>query len=186
APLFYFFFSVFPTRSPLDVRLPWLKWVLLLIGISISLSGVRIGDPRPVAPLVSLIGADAALKMMRLYIYGTIFLGLFSLGWNSLRAPNPEAKRKIHVILWGTLIGITPVTIIKLSTDIWQYHPPFWLEFFDICLVLLFPMCFAYAVVKHRVMEIPALLRHSARYVLVRRGFALLIVLLAASVNLIF
>jgi sigma-B regulation protein RsbU (phosphoserine phosphatase) len=186
APLFYFFFAVFPTRSPLDVRLPWLKWALLLIGISISLSGVRIGDPRPLAPLAGLIGANAALKAMRIYIYGTIFLGLFSLGWNSLRAPTAEAKRKIHVILWGTLIGITPATFIKLFEDVWQYHPPFWLDFLNICLVLVFPMCFAYAVVKHRVMEIPALLRHSARYVLVRRGFALLIVLLAASVNLIF
>ena len=27
APLFYFFFAVFPTRSPLDRRLPWLKWI---------------------------------------------------------------------------------------------------------------------------------------------------------------
>ncbi len=186
APLFYFFFAVFPTRSPLDILLPWLKWALLLIGISISLSGVKVGDPRPLSPLVELIGTNAALKGMRIYIYGTIFLGLFSLGWNSLRAPTPEAKRKIHVILWGTLIGITPATFMKLFEDVWGYHPPFWLDFLDICLVLVFPMCFAYAVVKHRVMEIPALLRHSARYVLVRRGFALLIILLAASVNLIF
>ncbi|HEX8764712.1 MAG TPA: hypothetical protein VF740_06100, partial [Candidatus Acidoferrum sp.] len=37
------------------------------------------------------------------------------------------------------------------------------------------PLSFAYAVVKHRVMEIPALLRHSARYVLVQRGFTILL-----------
>lgn len=186
APLFYFFFAVFPTRSPLDIRLPWLKWALLLIGISISLGGVNVGDPRPPAPVASLLGQAAALKAMRLYIYGTIFLGLFSLGWTALRAPTPEAKRKIRVILWGALIGITPATIMKLVVDIWAYRPPFWLDFFNVCLVLVFPACFAYAVVKHRVLEIPALLRHSARYVLVKRGFALLIILLAASVNLVF
>ena len=28
--LFYFFFAVFPTRSPIDRKVPWLKWVLLL------------------------------------------------------------------------------------------------------------------------------------------------------------
>ena len=186
APLSYFFFAVFPTRSPLDIRLPWLKWALLLIGISISVAGVNAGDPLPPPPVVRLIGEGAALKTMRLYIYGTIFLGLFSLGWTSLRAPTPEAKRKIRVILWGALIGITPATGMKLIEDIWEYHLPFWLDFICVCLVLVFPVCFAYAVVKHRVLEIPALLRHSARYVLVKRGFALLIILLAASVNLIF
>lgn len=30
--LFYFFFAVFPVRSPIDRKLPWLKWLLLAIG----------------------------------------------------------------------------------------------------------------------------------------------------------
>ena len=30
--LFYFFFAVFPTRSPIDRKLPWLKWALLIVG----------------------------------------------------------------------------------------------------------------------------------------------------------
>ncbi len=42
----------------------------------------------------------------------------------------------------------------------------------------LYPLSFAYAVVKHRVMEIPALLRRSARYVLVQRGFTILLLAL--------
>ena len=124
APLFYFFFAVFPTRSPLDIRLPWLKWLLLAVGVLISLSGITIGDPRPLDFLVGLVGASAALKMMRLYIYGTILLGLCSLGWNSLRAPTPDAKRKIRVILWGTLICIPPATFMKICEEVWQYRPP--------------------------------------------------------------
>src|SRR5437660_9371445 len=31
-PLFYLFFAVFPLQSPLDRRLPWLKWAGLLLG----------------------------------------------------------------------------------------------------------------------------------------------------------
>jgi sigma-B regulation protein RsbU (phosphoserine phosphatase) len=53
-------------------------------------------------------------------------------------------------------------------------------------LVLVFsvyPLSFAYAVVKHRVMEIPALLRRSARYVLVQRGF-LVLLFVAAGVTI--
>ena len=31
-PLFYFFFAIFPTQSPLDRRVPWLKWLTLAAG----------------------------------------------------------------------------------------------------------------------------------------------------------
>jgi serine phosphatase RsbU (regulator of sigma subunit) len=52
--------------------------------------------------------------------------------------------------------------------------------------VIFYPLSFAYAVVKHRVMEFPALLRRSARYVLVQRGYVVLIVLVAAAAILLF
>src|ERR1019366_7218113 len=34
--LFYFFFAVFPTRSPIDRKAPWLKWLLPGIGICLG------------------------------------------------------------------------------------------------------------------------------------------------------
>ncbi|HEV2988622.1 MAG TPA: PDZ domain-containing protein, partial [Candidatus Angelobacter sp.] len=185
APLFYFLFAVFPTRSPIDLRLPWLKWLLLVPGAWFGLFGLRVGNPNPDPALAHFLGERMALNAMLTFIYGTVFLGFTSLALNTLRAPNAEAKRKIRVILWGALIGITPATLEKVAIDFRGYQPPFWLDFFCILLVSLFPVCFAYAVVKHRVLEIPVLLRRSARYVLVRRGFALLVVLLASGVDVI-
>src|SRR5207244_408129 len=44
-PLFYLFFAVFPTQSPLDRRFPWLKWLALAFGVSIALPGLRAGHP---------------------------------------------------------------------------------------------------------------------------------------------
>ncbi len=52
--------------------------------------------------------------------------------------------------------------------------------------LFLFPLSFAYAVVKHRVMDIPVLLRRSARYLLVERGFAILILLISIGITLWF
>ena len=49
-------------------------------------------------------------------------------------------------------------------------------------LLWLFPLSFAYAVVKHRVLEIPVLLRRSARYLLVQRGFVILLAMLRTVV----
>ena len=50
----------------------------------------------------------------------------------------------------------------------------------------IFPLSFAYAVVRHRVLEIPVLLQRSARYLLVQRGFTILLAFLSASLTLLF
>jgi len=44
--LFFLFFAVFPARSPLDRRAPWLKWLGLALGLSFALSGLGTGGLR--------------------------------------------------------------------------------------------------------------------------------------------
>src|SRR5208282_2434330 len=136
--LFYFFFAVFPNRSPLDRRIPWLKWVALAIGILLAASAALSGLPRrPHLPLL-------------LFFYGLLALGFVSLIWNDFSAPTPEARRKTRVILWGTLVGVVPATLMLAANDFLGFHDPTWLVVVFVLLLWLFPLSFAYAVVKHR------------------------------------
>jgi sigma-B regulation protein RsbU (phosphoserine phosphatase) len=73
---------------------------------------------------------------------------------------------------------------MRAAEDSLHYIVPFWLTVLCVFLLLLFPLSIAYAVVKHRVMDVPILLKRSARYFVVERGFVFL--LLAASVGLTF
>ena len=50
----------------------------------------------------------------------------------------------------------------------------------------VWPLSFAYAVAKHRVLEIPVLLKRSARYVLVQRGYFVLLFAAAATAIALF
>src|SRR5208283_5313226 len=63
---------------------------------------------------------------------------------------------------------------------------PEWLNLISVMLILLFPLSFAYAVVKHRVLEIPVLLKRSARYLAVQRGFTILLFLISVGAALLF
>ena len=96
-----------------------------------------------------------------------------------------EARRKSRVILWD-LVGILPIALEKMAVDFVGYRPSFWLDTILVLVVFLYPLSFAYAVVKHRVMEIPVLLRRSARYVLVQRGFIVLMFMVAACAITLF
>ena len=186
-PLFYLFFAVFPLRSPLDRRFPWLKWVALLFGICIVLPGLRTGDPVLPQVVSHLVGSRAADLLTSALKYVFLALGMISLAQNSFTAAAPaEARRKSRVILWGTAVGVLPVVVGRAAVDFTGYQPSFWLDTGLVLVVFLYPLSFAYAVVKHRVMELPVLLRRSARYVLVQRGFIVLMFVVAAGAIALF
>jgi len=87
------------------------------------------------------------------------------------------------------LCGLGPF-LAMLATSVYfgkEYTTyPFWIWVPTALLLCLVPLSFAYAVVKHRVLEIPVLLKRSARYVLVQRGFIVLLLLLAAASIMVF
>ncbi|HXA81577.1 MAG TPA: SpoIIE family protein phosphatase [Methylomirabilota bacterium] len=184
-PLFYIFFALFPARSFLDRRAPWLKWIVLAIGVALALTGVFYGDLRETGAAAELLGQRAGdiLRLSLIYMdYAFIALGLISLAGNTFAgSSDPGVRRKSRVILWGTLIGVLPMVIERAAMDFAAYHPPFWVNTVLIIICALYPLSFGYAVVKHRVMDIPVLLRRSARYFLVQRGFIVLLFVAAFS-----
>ncbi len=181
APLFYLFFAVFPLHSPLDRRFPLLKWAALLLGVSIALPGLPTGDPGFPRVVSHLMGSRNAELIRFSLTYALLALGMISLAQNSFMADvSREARRKSRVILLGTVAGVLPIVLERLAVDFTGYRPSFWLDTVLVLVVFLYPLSFAYAVVKHRVMELPVLLRRSARYVLVQRGFVVLMFMVAA------
>jgi sigma-B regulation protein RsbU (phosphoserine phosphatase) len=183
---FYFFFAVFPTRSPIDRKLPWLKWALLAMGACLGWGGVRLRELAAL-PFLNALASSSTLGLVRIFTaYGTVLLGVASLLWNAIGAANVEDRRKLKVMLWGTVVGITPAVLSGIPYDLSHADMPFWVGFARGTFLFLIPLSFAYAVVKHRVMDIPVLIRRSARYLLVERGFAILMLLVSVGITLWF
>jgi sigma-B regulation protein RsbU (phosphoserine phosphatase) len=184
-PLFYIFFAVFPARSPLERRFPWLKWVSLSFGVGMALAAVGFGDMRASGVAAEVFGERTGESVRLSLIYGSyvfIGLGLISLTGNAFaRSSDPVVRRKSRVILLGTVFGVLPIIIERAAMDFTEYRPSFWVNSILIIVCALYPLSFGYAVVKHRVMEIPVLLRRSARYFLVQRGFIVLLFVVAFS-----
>ncbi len=174
--LFYLFFAVFPRRSPLDRRLPWLKWVGLIVCAITVFGGLGTGNPalpRLVGTLVGMRNSEAIVRAIKLSLLG---LGIISLALNAFGSESPvEARRKSRVIFWGTVFGVLPIVALNALRDFRVYEPSYWVNTLAIITVVLYPLSFAYAVVKHRVLEIPVLLQRSVRYVLVQRGYFVLL-----------
>jgi sigma-B regulation protein RsbU (phosphoserine phosphatase) len=183
--LFYFFFAVFPTRSPIERKVPWLKWALLASGICLSLGGYRHGSSMALPFILAVVPNRIAQDARRVVVYGSVFLGLVSLLWNRISVGKDDL-RKLKVLFWGTVVGVTPAVAIALVQEVFHVQLSFWLNFTKVILLFLFPVSFAYAVVKHRVMDIPVLIKRSARYFMVERGFVILILVLSVGLTLWF
>jgi phosphoserine phosphatase RsbU/P len=177
AAMLYTFFAVFPERSPIDRRVPWLKWFALLFGLSQALPGLSTGNFHWPDSVSKFVGYSATSYARLAISYSLFLLAIVSLFWNSLsKETSIDARRKSRVMLWGTGIGLLPIILERVAADLLGYKPPSWLnDSLPLLVFLLYPLSFAYAVVKHRVLEIPALLRRSARYVLVQRGYNILL-----------
>lgn len=189
--VFLYFFSVFPAPSPLDRKAPWLKWLWLAVGLLASLPlaalGLRAGG---LAPILRVMDphADGLTSPIELYRWGGLTLGLVSLVSNAFWAET-SVQRKSRVLLAGMVVGLAPgkaLHAVAAYTKTPPYEFPFWIWAPTILALALIPIAFAYAVVKHRVLEIPLLLRRSARYVLVQRGSLGVLLLLGIAATLFF
>ncbi|MBZ5580746.1 MAG: PP2C family protein-serine/threonine phosphatase [Acidobacteriia bacterium] len=81
---------------------------------------------------------------------------------------------------------MTPALIDRALQVLLGFKSSAWIETATTALLFLSPLAFAYAVVKHRVLEIPVLLKRSARYLLVQRGFTFLLSLVSIGLMLMF
>jgi len=191
--VFCYFFLSFPNPSSIDRRLPRLKGVLLAVtaaySICLGFACLLAGGLTPTYSLFGWVSWKPLAWPFMLYAIVLYGLGFLSLIWNSLRPATVETRRKTRVILWGILAGFGPLFVIFTASfltnfPIWEV--PFWMLAVGVISLSLMPLSFAYAVVKHRVLEIPVLLKRSARYVLVQRGYFVLLFATAAAAIALF
>jgi sigma-B regulation protein RsbU (phosphoserine phosphatase) len=209
--LFYYFFAVFPSPSPFDRRVPWLKYILLAVAIipsvPIGLRCLFAGGALPLYLNTHLPGTTAVTWLLAgqaglpvpasqgwpspsfvFFGVGATLLGLVSLLSSSFLSADVQARRKARVMVWGTVIGVAPLSLVVGATFMGgPIDLP--LVLWQACVLLVlsvWPLSFVYAVVKHRVLEIPALLKRSVRYVLVQRGYFVLLFVAAATTIVLF
>ena len=171
AAFFYCLFAVFPAPSPLDRKLPWLKYALLGgVLITTAPMGFRclLADGAlPLyldthwpgwATLTWALTGQAGLPVPASYgwaiffgfFLGSITLGLASLIANNFLAADARIRRKAHVMLWGTVVSVTP-TVLAIAATMIGGLGVVPVAVWEACILLLssvWPLSFAYAVVS--------------------------------------
>jgi sigma-B regulation protein RsbU (phosphoserine phosphatase) len=181
-PVFFHFFLIFPEPSPLVRKTPRLEYylyipfLLTIFPYFATKNLMAAFSPRLAinfAASTSLIQA-ASMAIGVLYIAG----GLLSLLVNFKEA-SLTSRRKMKVIVAGSIAGFLPMFLVfglAVLFNIRHTNPTLsrWLTFIAFFSFPLFPLSFAYAIVRHKVIPVRLILRRGVRYLLVSRGFIII------------
>jgi phosphoserine phosphatase RsbU/P len=177
----------FPERFAWDLRHPWIKWTFL--GPLIVYSVLVIADTD------SAFYSERALSIlqpltdeMRLVTTACVTFFFAALATKTGIARTRDAKRRLRVLYFGSVIGLAPIGCVILyeflvSRSGWRPIPdPIIIPV--LVLFCVFPATLAYVIVVERAMDVRMVIRQGVRYTLARGGLRL--VLSAATVGLIF
>jgi tRNA A-37 threonylcarbamoyl transferase component Bud32 len=174
-PLMFMFFALFPQHL---VKKSWI-WVWLLACPAIStpyslyLLARTIYDPAHVTSLVKpwvlpAFGAQSTVYMVA---------GMVVLLVNYWRIDNITERRKLRVLIIGSVIGLASYLPRVLLTSFLEFRPESkaWLPSaaFDLVTTagyLAFPLSFAYCILRHRLFDIRIIIRRGLQYAFARRS----------------
>lgn len=174
SPIALLLFGIyFPERWRLDRSAPWLKYVVsvpILAGILISLAVGYAEEFRPAwgGPL-----ALPNLWMQRVVfvlVIACVAIYCCALIDKSRSASTADARRRLQVLLAGTIVGLGSLYLFFLLLPRLGVNTPVggWATLAGTVLFLVFPFTLAYVVVVQRAMDVRILLRLGTKYALAR------------------
>lgn len=187
----FLFGLYFPERLSLDIRFPWIKWIIIapllaqmvFVFLNIFRTFTGVGSLAFLLPYGKFLGVAGVTL-------NALGIGLFfaMLGYKSGTLQNPDARRRLKLMVYGTSVAMLPsfliviVGIIRGTPGSFYDRAPWWFAFLALVLMLVFPLTMAYVIIVHRAMDVSVVVRQGLQYALARNGVMVLQVLLSVGV----
>jgi phosphoserine phosphatase RsbU/P len=178
----------FPERWRADRRLPWVKWLFLVLTVAVFAGEVvliwaLVFDVSLMPALITFGYWHGRIGNALFVAYIVLFLAaLFDkLG----TASTPDSRRRLRVLTIGSALSLGPTILIFAAAPLFGYDPQHGSWFLVLVpLIALFPLTLAYVVVVQRAMDVRILLRMGTKYLLAKA--TLLIVQIAVVCWILF
>jgi len=178
----------FPERSRIDIKLPWLKWVVLVPAFACGILEIKklIGryyfggnSPGFTKFLTQVDRVDNFLGLACVIFY------LVFMTDKLLSASTEDARRRLRILLVGTGTGLSALLIAFILLPDLGFSPRghLWLAYTGAVLFLLAPLSLAYVVLVQRAMDVSILVRQGTKYALAKATLLVIQFALAAVVT---
>lgn len=175
----FHFTAIFPERSRLLQRFPRAEFLAYLPSLAITVPGRAIfnwwliSDPQRALAFARATYFRAGTALILLYVAASLLMLLMK-----YRYANQLSRRKLRVLLAGAVVGATPALIIAVGGLFGvPLFGPTWvrLGLLATFAMLLIPISFAYAIVRHQVIPVSIIVRRSVQYLLAKNALRVLL-----------
>ncbi len=159
------FALVFPERRS-NVRLKLaavyaLPALLLALHVSVATQALE---------FVPSLGARILLDQLELTYVGAYFLLASLIFFLSFRrAPSGVLRQQLKWVTGGTLVGILPFLLFYIIPFAMGVLPVTWMKFAVMSLALI-PLCFGYAIIRYRLMDVDIIFKRGLAYTVATAG----------------
>jgi len=167
----------FPERSLRDQRLPWLKWIFIVLFAAAGLGVWSIfliwqHDINASEKLRSAYGWFRYLQTMSWVIATLGFFANFRR--KSAAETSADGRRRLSILRAGSMVGLGPVGTLVLASlfsrgELFE-HIPVALTVTALLLMPFFPLTLVYVIVVERAMDLQFAIRSGVKYTLARFG----------------
>ncbi len=162
------FALVFPERRrgrvPLSLKLagvyaPAAALLLLHVSVATQMLG-----------LVPSLGSRIFLDRIELIYLSLYFLLAAAVFYHSYRrAPSGVLRQQLKWVTGGTFAGILPFALFYIVPFFWGVSAPPWMNFAALSLALI-PLCFGYAIIRYRLMDVDIIFKRGLAYTVATAG----------------
>jgi two-component system NtrC family sensor kinase len=156
------FALVFPERTESRLRTSWK--LLAVYSLPIALLLVHALTALKAVGFVPWLGAYLLLDKVE---FGYLAVCLVAAGmvfyWSYRAAPSGVLRQQLKWLTSGTLVGSLPVALFYILPRSLDFALPAWMKLSAVSLILI-PLCFAYAIIRYRLMDVDIIFKRGLAY----------------------
>jgi two-component system, NtrC family, sensor kinase len=156
------FALVFPERAEAVARS--FSKLALVYGPPAALLIFHVSTALNALGFVPWLGSRIMLDKIELSYLGIYFLAASLVFYKSFReAPSGVLRQQLKWLTGGTLAGSLPFVLLYIVPFLIDAVPQAWMKFSSLSLVLI-PLCFGYAIIRYRLMDVDIIFKRGLAY----------------------
>jgi PAS domain S-box-containing protein len=183
APLFLHFCALYPARQQLFATRRWRSLLLYVPALFLLALSVVVFLRDEIAKAISAFQEIPVSEQLikTFYWLGMLHLVTALIGSAVLlvrtfmHAKSTVVRQQVKWVLWGTLLAVTPFTLLYAVVYLFGAPTDRWLTDVAILPLTIIPFAFGYSVLRYRLMDVELVVRRVFVYALTTLAIALLI-----------
>ena len=156
------FALVFPGRTESRMRTTGKLAAVYLLPVALLL--LHLSTALNALGFVPWLGSYMLLEKLEFGYLATYFIAAGMVFYRSYReAPSGVLRQQLKWLTGGTLAGSLPVSLLYIFPPVLDLSTPAWMTLTVMSLVLI-PLCFAYAIIRYRLMDVDIIFKRGLAY----------------------